>query len=362
MKILQIIDSLEIGGAEVLVVDLSVYLSKQGHDVTILSLKRTESFLTQKVYKNNIRFISFDSSNVYNPFLAFKIARLLKREKFDILHVHLFPAQYWLALNKKYFGRKLKVITTEHSTSNKRRSNILLRSIDRYLYKSFDKIITVSDKAQENLLKHLGYDTNKLVTINNGIDVHCFFSSEPFDRSLFALSDNDIIIIMVARFIYPKDQNTVIKSMMQLPENSYLFLVGDGIEKNCSEQLVRDLGLESRVRFLGVRDDVPKLLKMSDIVVMSSQYEGLSLSSVEGMSVGKPFISSNVDGLKEIVGGYGLLFDYGDENQLADCVKLCISSEEEYTKIAKSCLKRAQDFDVNLMVKKHLEIYNNIVK
>ena len=107
--------------------------------------------------------------------------------------------------------------------------------------------------------------------------------------------------------------------MSHLPKEKFeLWLVGDGERRKELEQLVNQLKVNQQVRFWGIRSDIAEILHTADAVVMSSHFEGLSLSSIEGMAVGKPFIASDVDGLREIVGGSGLLFAHGDDLDLAN--------------------------------------------
>ena len=116
-------------------------------------------------------------------------------------------------------------------------------------------------------------------------------------------SNGKFIVIMVAAFRKQKDQDTLIKAIAKLPQEKFeLWLVGDGERREELKKLVVEQNMEDNVKFLGVRSDVANVLKTSDVVVMSSHWEGLSLSNLEGMSVGKPFVASNVDGLREPVG------------------------------------------------------------
>lgn len=104
---------------------------------------------------------------------------------------------------------------------------------------------------------------------------------------------------------------------------------------------------------------MPNLLKSADIIVLSSHYEGLSLSSVEGMASGKPFIASNVPGLKEVVEGAGLLFEDKNDKALAQHITDLINDKLYYERIAKACQERAMQYDINIMVSKQIDVYKN---
>ena len=111
---------------------------------------------------------------------------------------------------------------------------------------------------------------------------------------------------------------------------------------------------------MGMRTDIPSILHASDIIVLSSHYEGLSLSSLEGMASGRPFVASDVDGLHEIVDGYGLLFPHEDAQSLAD-ILLKLSKDQAYAdRIAAKCKERAKQFDITVMAQKYNCIYKNL--
>ena len=96
------------------------------------------------------------------------------------------------------------------------------------------------------------------------------------------------------------------------------------------------------------------------MVVMSSHWEGLSLSNIEGMAVGKPFIASDVNGLREVTKGYGILFPHGDDETLADEIKHLAEDRSYYEQIATRCYERAQQFDIEKMVDAYYKLYINL--
>lgn len=153
---------------------------------------------------------------------------------------------------------------------------------------------------------------------------------------------------MVAGFRPQKDHDSLIKAFSYLPEDKYeLWIVGDGARSAELEALAKG---KENVKFLGVRSDIPEILNTADIVVMSSHYEGLSLSSVEGMSVGKPFIASDVDGLHEVVDGYGVLVPHQDAKALANEITHLATDTTHYQQVANLCWQRALMFDISKMV------------
>ena len=128
------------------------------------------------------------------------------------------------------------------------------------------------------------------------------------------------------------------------------------------KQLVLSLGVSDRVRFLGLRTDIPNVLRAADVIVMSSHWEGLSLSNVEGMSAHKPFIASDVNGLREVTKGYGLLFPHEDAKALSEEITHLANDEAYYNEIAERCYKRALEFDISKMVVGYELVYRNVIE
>ena len=166
---------------------------------------------------------------------------------------------------------------------------------------------------------------------------------------------------MVAGFRYQKDQETLIRAFNILPEDYELWLIGDGERRSIIEQCIKDNKLEDHVLLLGIRSDIPSLLKSVDVVVQSSHWEGFGLAAVEGMAAGKPVIASDVDGLAQVVEGAGILFPLGDEKKLADIIKQLIEEQTYYQQVAARCWERAQMFDIQKMVDAYNEVYMGLM-
>jgi len=362
MKVLQIINNLGTGGAEKLLLDSIMIYRKKGIQMDLLVLDGAEYPFMKKLKSINSEGIySLNANSVYNPFSIFKIIPYFK--KYDIVHVHIFPSLYWVALAKIISLSKVKLIFTEHNTSNRRINSLILKYFDRLLYMPYSKIVCITEEVKLVMKNHLKYNPSKFEVITNGISLSSKNEETPLKKSQLELDieDSDKLLIQVSRFDLQKDQKTIINSLKLLPDNVKLLLVGDGELRNQNEKLVADLNLEARVFFLGVRMDVPKLLKTSDVVILSSHYEGLSISSIEGMASGKPFIASDVPGLSELVSGAGLLFPVGDATALAGTIKSLIEDKEYASCIADKCVARSEKYDINVMVDKYIELYHELV-
>lgn len=354
MKILQVITSLHIGGAEKLIVDMVPLYHEQGFQVDVLLFDGTDTPFKRQLQEKGVTIYEFGrGGSVYNPLYIFKLIPFLR--KYDIVHTHNTACQLFAALGSMLCS--VILVTTEHNTSNRRREWKWYRLLDKWMYGRYQSIICISDKAKDNLCKYLGTNKN-IQIIYNGIDCR-FYSTVQEDHSL---RTGKIIVTMVAGFRYQKDQDTLIKALQYLPVGEYeLWLVGDGERRMFLESLVKKLGLQDCVRFWGIRSDIAIILRSSDVIVMSSHFEGLSLSSIEGMSVGRPFIASDVDGLHEITKGAGILFPHEDEKALASVLHQLKEDKMYYQQIANQCMQRAFQYDIRKTVSAYLEVYNNLL-
>lgn len=352
MRILHVITSLNIGGAERLLTILLPRLRDLGNEVELLVFDGSHTAFTDTLFKHGIKIHSLDSSNVYSPLNILKLRKYIG--KYDIIHTHNTACQLFVPIAKKLcLQKKTFLFTTEHSTSNRRRSKKWMKPIDRWMYKQYKKTICIGESTEENLLDYIGRGAVETCVIHNGIEL-------PVVGCKHISSDGDVIISMVAAFRPGKDQDCLVKAMALLPRRYRLQLIGDGERRMEVEQLAHSLGLSERVKFLGNRSDVNELLQNSHINVLSSHWEGLSLSSLECMASGRPFIASDVPGLKEIVEGAGMLFPDNDYVSLAKQIQSTIEDKELYVDIGSKCRKRAEEFDVAKTALQYNELYKRL--
>lgn len=365
MKILHIIDSLSMGGAENVLIGLSSGQKRLGHDVTIMPLVcPPQTPVRSKIEDNNVLVAPFlERGSVYNPRLIFKIAKVLKN--YDLVHVHLFPALYWAFYAKVLSCCRVPMIYTEHSTNNKRRNNALLHCMDSLVYQHGYKMIVACAEKVLDTYKKAFPKVKHTCYINNGVETSLYANAKSYTKNeLLEVSDEIFLITMVARFMSMKRQDTIVEALIKLPSDVHAVFVG-GNEEDEGLRRVKNLaetnGVLDRVHFLYVRDDVPRILKTSDVIIMASDYEGLSLSSIEGMAAGKPFIASDVNGLREVVGGAGLLFENKNADALADLIIKLKTQPDYYFQISHACEARSKEFDVNAMVESYLQVYNALI-
>ena len=355
MKILHVITSLRTGGAEKLMVDLLPRMKAEGLEIDLCVFDGVRTPFYEEMEKRGVKVIPL-GRHVYSLANVLKLTRLMRN--YDVVHSHNTACQFGVAWGSMF--SKAKIVTTEHNTTNRRRSR-MWKMLDRWMYGRYDKIVCISELTMSNLLSHIGEGyRDKCALVYNGIDLSVY-GHEGGDKD-YACKEgerNIKTVVMVSAFRAQKDQKTLIRAMKLLPDDYVLKLVGGGdytLINECKE-LAADLHLQDRVIFMGVRTDIPEILQDADVVVLSSHYEGLSLSSVEGMASGRPFVASDVEGLSDIVGGYGVLFPHGDSRALASAIKRLCEDEKYRDEVVGRCMERAKMFDIKEMADKYMKIY-----
>ncbi len=198
--------------------------------------------------------------------------------------------------------------------------------------------------------------------INNGVNVKNIRQCEIIAREQLNLSSQAKLIVQIGRFYPQKDQKTLIKALALLPDDFYVLFVGDGPLLDEYQKLAQYYNLSKRILFLSVREDAISILKASDIVVMSSNFEGFGLAAVEGMAAGKPVIASDVEGLSNIVEGAGLLFEPHNEKDLAAKIRLLMEDQLFYKSVSEKCKQRSEKCDVSVMGNRYNQLYQSLCR
>ncbi len=350
MRILHIITSLEIGGAQRLLSDILPIMT-QNHEVTLLVTDDLDNDFSRRVKLAGVRVITTGGIPQHSPKNIFVLHKLMKG--YDVVHVHLFPMLYWASLASLF--TPVRLVYTEHSTSNRRRGKWYFRPIEQFVYSRFQCVISISRQTRDALTDWLrtSRDSSRFIVVNNGINLSAF-------SHLHSQKDYPHTLVMVSRFVASKDQETVIRAMALLPDDMHVFFVGDGENLAHCKDYAISLGVADRTHFVGSQLDVASWLAKADIGVQSSHWEGFGLSAVEMMAAGLPVVASSVEGLRQVVEGAGILFETGNAQELADAVSQLLSDADYYKKIANQCAARAIDYDIRTMVDQYLKIYSSL--
>ena len=331
MKRLAIVNhNLGSGGAEKLIYDMAIELQKRGINFSVILLTSVNCIYGKRLLEKGIDVIYLsDRWDIYSPKNIFRLIKVLK--DYDIIHTHVYSAQLWTALASLYLDKKKIYITTEHSNSNNRRGRVLFKLIDKMMYSRYSNIVCITSKVRDSLVEWIG-NNDKFRVIENGIDIDSILSFKERTRKELGFKEDDILLCQIARLNIVKNHETSFKALKELPQKYKLILLGEGERKDKLLRLAGQLGISDRVYFLGYRDDVYGVLKAMDISLLTSQYEGLPISCLESMLL-VPFIGSRVPGIKEVVAGYGELFELNNHLELKDLILKVVEDRELYEKL-----------------------------
>lgn len=309
MRILQIIPSLQVGGAEVFVARLAAAHQAAGHDVHIAHfhdgpmVDRLDPLLRTRMHRITKRAR-------YDATVVPRLLRLMRDLGPDIVHTHLFPALSWGGAAAR-LARTPAWVHTHHS--NHAPSQRDARLLEAKLLARAHRVVAVSKGTAERLRPHGGRLSNTLV-IANGIPLD--------DRPRSAIDGDPPVIGTVGRMVPIKAQHTLIEAVAQLRDAGRevrLRLVGDGVSRPELEALVDRLDLRDRVVFTGRVSDVPQQLAQLDLFVLPSLSEAMPLALLEACAAGLPVVVTNQGGAGSIVeqGAGGWLLEPGSGPRVA---------------------------------------------
>ena len=358
MRVLHVIDSLVLGGAEVLVKGLAPRMRARGIDFEVLILRRTNSPVEVAVREAGVPVHDTELKHLYSPVQIARLAGVV--DGYDVVHVQLFPAQLWAAAAFAWRRRQPRLITTEQNTWNYRRNHWWLRPLDVWMYRQYEVIACNSVATAEELKRWCPATASKLRIVDNGISLEGFETATPADL------EGQVVpgltrLAFVARMHPQKDHATLLRAAAQLP-SAQLVLVGEGSLRPQLEQMARDLHINERVAFLGHRTDVAQVLKACDIYVHSTNSDGFGIAAGEAMAAGLPVVVSDVPGLAEVVEGAGIVFPKGDDEALARELRMLIASPDRRRQMSRASSERARHFSIDRIVDEYIDLYQSVLQ
>ena len=303
IKVLETIRQGQIGGGETHVLDLVSALDKDLFEPVVLSF--TPGPMVERLEAMGIQTHVIETERPFDVRCWGRVRRLLQAERIDVVHAHGTRAQsntFWAA---RRLG--LPLLYTVHGWSfhpGQGRLGRRYRQLsEKLLLGQADSVICVSDS---NYHDGRAFSAMKgAVVIKNGIDLEKFSPAGPGRhlRRELGIADDTLLVGYIARITAQKDPFTLLRAVAALPAdlNVYFLLVGGGDLKAEAQQLAHTLGVESKVRFLDFRQDIPDLLRALDVYCLPSLWEGLPIGLLEAMAVGKAVIATAVDGTRELV-------------------------------------------------------------
>ncbi len=340
------------GGAEFLVRGLHEYLLKCGEHSYLVFLDDDK----QALRDGEIAF-PYGIYSIKNVFLLRNyVKEMTLRHKRVIVHAHLTWAQLFTVI--ACLGLNVVLISTEHSTTNRRRSYPLFRFVERILYKSFQRIICISDGVRQSLEMWLGRRfAKKLVTIPNGARQYPLVHRP-------ALTDRKANLVSIGSLTKNKNFHSVIKSIAGLRDQVGNYsIVGAGDEEEVLRELIHQYELCEIVDLVGWQDNPQPWLENADVQLIPSRWEGFGLVAVEGMSTGLPVVASNVEGLRDVLPSDDktriLIDDPLSTTEWKNAIQRMIAQlqSSDAQKIGQIAHDRAKGFSFDSMCANYLDLY-----
>jgi len=360
IKILYVITSLGIGGAENLLLSYLQNLDKKKYSFYVLCLRDKPDDLSYEISKY-AQIINLKMKSKFNPTVIFQLLKVIKKIQPEIIHTHLFQPRIYTTFAHFVYGHGV-LITHKHSIVNPRKHHIfMLLEIVAILFNK--KIIAISESVKQSLHKYEFIPRSKIFVLTNSIDFMKF--NEASKLKTYSI-EKSIVIGTVGRVERVKGINYLLLAMKiilkQYP-NAKLEIVGDGSELNELKLLTEKLGISNSVIFFGkLAHPIPNYSRM-DVFVLPSLLEGFGIVLLEAMAAGIPVIATSVHGIKEVVidGKSGILIPPRNPEAIANAVSRLIEDPQLGKDLVEEGFKRARLFDIQEHLLKLENLYNSLL-
>jgi N-acetyl-alpha-D-glucosaminyl L-malate synthase BshA len=367
------------GGSGVVATELGIELAAQGHEVHFISYSqpfrlngREEGIYYHEVPVSSYPLFEFPP---YDLALASRMAEVAEFNELDLLHVHYaIPHSVSALLARQMLasrGRRLPFVTTLHGT------DITLVGLDRsylpitrYSIQESDGVTSISNYLKEKTIESFGV-TREIEVVTNFVncDVYAPCKDEELraDARRKIAAPHEPILMHLSNFRPVKRVVDVVKVFARIVKEmpAQLVLVGDGPERSAAEWLAHDLGIQSRVRFLGKQDRVNELLPLADLLLMPSELESFGLAALEAMACKVPAIATRVGGVPELIddGVTGMLFNVGDVDSMAQGALSLLGDKARLETMRDAARRTAQKrFCASLVVPHYVSYYEKVLK
>lgn len=376
IKIIHLITGLSTGGAEMMLYKLLYNMDKNKFDIKVISLTGIGS-VGGKIKKLGIGVDALHMKRgIPNPFLLFKLIKILREYKPDVLQTWMYHADLIGGLAAKLVRNIPVVWNIRHSNldpEGNKKTTILTAKACAKLSKTIPKKIICCSEASFKVHSELGYKEEKMIVIPNGFNLDAFKPDAEARYSVrreLGIPDDAVIIGMVARFDPQKDHKNLIDAaevLCRTYENIHFILCGDGIT-NDNKQLakwIQEHNLQAIFHLLGRRADIARITAAFDIASSSSSYgEGFPNVVGEAMSCEVPCVVTNVGDSAYIVGNTGIVVPPKNPLAMAKAWEKLIKLPAEENKIlSKMARKRIEDnFEINSVVNQYETLYSQLFK
>lgn len=318
-----------------------------------------------------VKYRSLDAMGSRKIFSARKkLAELVRSEKIDILHTHLFYSGLAAAFAKKQLGSTAFTMMRHHTGVVRMLGSAFHVRADKWMAEKADRVMTVSEAARQYMLDVDGIRRDDIEVVYLGFDFEQMSPNaekRAATRTEFGFADDDLVIGYVANFAAGKGHVQLISAFdeikRQIP-NAKLILAGRGKLKEVEDTVGR-LGLGRRITFAGWRDDAASVYNAMDFFVQPSLSEAFSQVLIEAMGCGLPVIATKVGGAGEVIddGVNGLLIEPDDPKAIVDSIIKLAGDDGLRSKMAESGMSSVRErFSAATMIDRHVELYEQFIK
>jgi glycosyltransferase involved in cell wall biosynthesis len=363
LRVLLVADSLDVGGAERHVLALATALQDSGHQPTIAAA--CSGGLAETVIQHGIRLEPLLGHLVKRRLsleYAAALAKLIRREPFEVLHTHMYASN--VAAGLANLGHGIPHVITEHSEAAWRTRSDRIWS--RLAYARAARIVSVSDAIRRRLIEIDRLPGSRIEVIRNALPTFSRLGTET--EPPLAKAPGETWIGVVARLQPEKgvaDFMYAASLIASRREDVRFLIAGDGPDRQELDALAARLGVQHQVRFLGYRTDVPQLLQVLDMLVVPSLSEGTPLVVLEAMQAGVPIVATRAGGIPEQVrhDQEALLVHVGQSDALAVAVLRLLDAPALARRLCDAaCFRVATVFDHATMVRRTIAVYEQALR
>jgi glycosyltransferase involved in cell wall biosynthesis len=365
MRILHIISSGGMYGAEAVILNMSRSLKEAGHQSVLGVFANSENpnvQLHERALAEGVESHLIPCSGQVDFAVMKKIRELVRQTNADIVHCHGYKADIYV-----YFGlRKTNIpyISTCHTWYDNNLLVTLYGMADRFVLRRYAGVVAVSNEVKQRLLRS-GVEESKIYLINNGIDLR------PFDRAAPTLRKDDqgkaqLVVGLVGRLSTEKGVDIFLQSavvvLSAIPEAIFL-AVGDGPDRPQLELLIDNLNLRESVFLLGRRDDMPSVYASLDVMVSASRKEGLPIAILEGMASRRAVIATAVGEVPTIIqhGQTGILVQAEDPDALSAAIIALLNDSASRDRLGAAAKQSVEEsFSAERMTANYLRVYEAV--
>ena len=371
LRVLTLTDQLiALGGAERIALEIAKRLDRERFESVVCASRFSGHAVTgsvevavRQLQTAEIRYLGLGRRSTLDVSRWWPLYRLLRRERFDVIHTHMFGSNVWGTL----LGRAARVpvvVAHEHSWSFQGQWG--RRIIDRELIgRGSDVFIAVSREDRRRMIELERIRPEKVLVMPNGIPTPTSPSGRDIRAELGIPADAPLIgtvtVLRPEKALHLLIEATA-KLNRELPD-LWTLIVGEGRERSSLEALVGSLGVGHRVVLTGYRADIPDVLPTLDVAVSSSLREGSPLAVMEFMEAARPIVATRVGGVPDLIedGVHGLLVEPGDAEALTNAIRRQLTDSAAAHAMGQSARERRRgEFDIDLTVRRFEALYERL--